>query len=77
VALSITTDVCRSHGGKVPRRSREKAWKTIKKMTASGMTGTGLQVYVCSGCGLFFIGSALPREVKLRLRRQGRLRSAG
>lgn len=55
MALTITTDACRSHGGKVPHRSREKAWKTIKKMTASGMTGIGLQVYACSGCGLFLL----------------------
>lgn len=74
MALIITdVDVCASHRSKIPYTSRREAWDVAKKMTSLG--NEGKQAYRCSGCGGFFVGTALPREVKARLRRQGRLRA--
>jgi hypothetical protein len=77
VALtSIEVGVCVSHRGKIPYHSRREAWKVAKRMIAVGNKGNGLETYVCASCGWWFIGSSLPRQVKLKLRRQGRLRAS-
>ncbi len=68
--------VCGTHRGKLAYESRPEARLTMKRMIAVGRASSALQVYKCSDCGFFFIGGALPKEVKLRLRRQGRLRAS-
>lgn len=73
--ISTEVDVCASHRSKIPYASRREAWDVVKKMTSFGKEGK--QAYRCPGCGSYFVGTALPRHVKSRLRRQGRLRSAG
>jgi hypothetical protein len=73
--ISTDVDVCESHRAKIRYATRREAWDVAKQMNSFGGRGQK-QAYQCKGCGAFFVGTALPPHVKVRLRRLARMRAA-